>query len=140
MTISVHQIASPPWARPSLRDAEDLAPVVEAWLAANRAAMLDEVRREVERYVNDPDLCVNRDEDGFPCRDRLTGAYYLGDEGYFPGEAESVEISIQCRFLEGPKSGMDRLDDYLSLEVWLRCLPDLSTGFTIFRNTDSSVI
>jgi hypothetical protein len=81
------------------------------------------------------------DEDGFPHRRRLTGSYYIGGEMYEAhADPAVIAVSIQCRCLEHPRAGMDRVGDYLGLQVWLRCYPGRWATFEVFRNTDSSVI
>jgi hypothetical protein len=51
---------------------------------------------------------------------------YLNTPGLY-GEGESFP-------------GVDREDDYLGLEVWLKCVPGRWSSFEVFRNTDSSSI
>jgi hypothetical protein len=106
----------------------------------HRAKMLRVVHREVEAYLNDPRLVFDNDEDGFPHRGRLTGAYYIGGEPYIAHrDPTGFQISVMCRCLERPKPGVNRDDDYLGLEVWLKCVPR-GWSFAVFRNTDSSSI
>lgn len=107
----------------------------------HREKILRAVQREVETYLNDLRLVFVGDEDGFPHRNRLTGAYYIGGESYIAHRDPTwFQISAMCHCLEFPKPGVDREDDYLGLEVWLRCVPPRWASFEIFRNTDSSVI
>jgi hypothetical protein len=47
-------------------------------------------------------------------------------------------LVIRC--LEPPKPGVDREDDYLGLEVRLKCVPGRWASFEVSRNTDSSSI
>ena len=112
-----------------------------AAIQRHREKLLKVVHREVERYLNDPRMVFEGDEAGFPHRSRLTGEYYIGGESYTAHHDPSwFQISIMCRCLEHPKPGVDRDDDYLGLEVWLRSAPRRWATFEVFRNTDSSVI
>ncbi|HLW66672.1 MAG TPA: hypothetical protein VKS79_15260 [Gemmataceae bacterium] len=140
-TFRLIRIEAPEWAtQPDLR----IYRVTVAEYAAiqrHREEMLQVVHREVEAYLNDPRLIFDGDKDGFPHRRRLTGSYYIGGEMYEThGEPVAFVISVMCRCLESPKSGMDREDDYLGLQVWLRCCPGRWSSFEVFRNTDSSSI
>ena len=110
-----------------------------AAIQQHRQTMLAIVHGDVEAYLNNPDLYFDGDGEGFPHRQRLTGAYYVGGELYI-GHVEPawVQISVICRCLERPKAGLDRDDDYLGLEVWLKCVPGNWSSFELFRNTDSS--
>lgn len=135
------EIDPPEWAtQPDL----SISCVTVAEFAAiqrHREKMLRVVHREIERYLNDPRLVFDGDEDGFPHRRRLTGEYYIGRESYTAHRNPDLfQISIKCRCLEHPKPGVDRDDDYLGLEVWLKCVPGKWASFEVFRNTDSSVI
>jgi hypothetical protein len=105
-----------------------------------RDRMLQVVHREIEAYLNDPRLYFDGDDEGFPHRRRLTGQYYIGSESYIAhSDPAWFQISIKCHCLEPPKPGVDREDDYLGLEVWLKCIPG-RWSFAVFRNTDSSSI
>jgi hypothetical protein len=99
------------------------------------------IHSEVEAYLNDPRLVFDGNQEGFPHRRRLTGAYYIGSESYIAHrDPKWFQISVMCRFLEPPKPGVDREDDYLGLEVWLKCVPGRWSSFEVYRNTDSSSI
>jgi hypothetical protein len=112
-----------------------------AAIQRHRDRMLKVVHREVEAYLNDPRLCFDGDDEGFPHRRRLSGAYYIGGESYSAqSDPAWFQVSIMCRCLEPPKAGVDRDDDYLGLEVWLKCVPGRWESFEVFRNTDSSSI
>ena len=113
-----------------------------AAIQKHRDKMLKAVHREVEAYLNDPRLYFDGDEDGFPHRGRMTGAYYIGSESYTAHDDRPawVQIGIMCRCLEGSKPGVDDEDDYLGLEVWLKCVAGRWATFEVFRNTDSSSI
>lgn len=107
----------------------------------HRDRMLKAVHHEVEAYLNDPRLYFDGNDEGFPHRHRLTGAYYFGGESYFSHSGPAwFQIGIKCHCLEPPKRGMDRDGDYLGLHVWLKCVPGRWSSFELFRNTDSSSI
>ena len=99
------------------------------------------VHLEVEAYVYDPGLVFEGDREGFPHRRRLTGSYYVGSESYIAHrDPDWFQISIMCKCLEPAKPGVDREDDYLGLEVWLKGVLGRRPSFKVFRNTDSSSI
>jgi hypothetical protein len=105
-----------------------------------RNEMLDIVQQEVESYLNDPQLYFDGNEDGFPHRQRLTGAYYIGGESYDAHTNPAwIQIRISCHCLEPLRSGLDREDDYLGLDVWIKCVPG-RWSFSVCGNTDSSSI
>ncbi|MGL6073534.1 MAG: hypothetical protein ACRC8S_05150 [Fimbriiglobus sp.] len=133
------RIEPPDWARqPDL----SITVVTVAEFGAiqrHREKMLRVVHREVEAYLNDPELYG--EGESFPDRLRMTGAYYIGSESYIAHRDPAwFQISVLCRCLEGPKAGVPRDDDYLGLEVWLKCVPGRWASFEVFRNTDSSSI
>ncbi len=112
-----------------------------AAIQRHRDKLLRAVHREVEAYLNDPRLVFDGDEEGFPHRRRLTGTYYIGGESYIAHrDPDWFQISVLCRCLERPRPGVDSEDDYLGLEVWLKCVPGRWASFEVFRNTDSSSI
>jgi hypothetical protein len=114
---------------------------VFAAIQRHRDKLLKVVHREVEAYLNDPRLVFDGDEDGFPHRGRLTGTSYIGGESYTAHDDPAwIQISIMCRCLERPKAGVEREDDYLGLEVWLKTVPGRGSSFEVYRNTDSSSI
>lgn len=109
-----------------------------AAIQRHRDKLLRAVHREVEAYLNTPGLYG--EGESFPDRLRMTGAYYIGAESYTAHRDPTwFQIGVVCRCLEHPKAGMDREDDYLGLEVWLRCVPG-RWSFEVFRNTDSSSV
>lgn len=110
-----------------------------AAIQRHREKLLRAVHPEVEAYMNDPRLYGV--SESFPDRVRMTGAYYIGRESYTAHRGPTwFQISVQCRCLERPKPGVPRDDDYLGLEVWLKCVPGQWSSFEVFRNTDSSSI
>jgi hypothetical protein len=135
------RIEPPPWATQPDLSITGVTVVDFAAIQKHRDKMLKVVHREVEAYLNDPRLHFDGDEDGFPHRGRLTGTYYIGSESYIAHAKPAwFQISILCRCLEGPKPGLDCEDDYLGLEVWLKCITGRWGTFEVFRNTDSSSI
>jgi hypothetical protein len=105
----------------------------------HRTPMLKVVHNEVENYLNEPGLYYDGDEDGFPNRAQMTGEYYVSDETYESKVGPPwYRIAVQCHCLGRRVPGRGA-NDYLGLEVWLRCDPVMWT-FEVFRNTDSSVI
>ena len=110
-----------------------------AAIQRHREKLLRAVHREVEEYLNTPGLYG--EGESFPDRLRLTGAYYIGGESYIAHRNPAwFQISVQCRCLERPKPGVPREDDYLGLEVWLKCVPGRWASLEVFRNADSSSI
>lgn len=110
-----------------------------ATIQRHREMLLRAVQREVEAYLNTPGLYG--EGESFPDRLRMTGAYYVGAESYIAHRDPAwFQISVRCHCLEGPKAGVPRDDDYLGLEVWLKCVPGRWSSFEVFRNTDSSSI
>lgn len=110
-------------------------------IRTRRDRMLKVVHKEIESYLNTEGLYYDDPEDeGFPNRVRMTGDYYISDESYaVDDDTGGFLISIRCHCLGRRVAKNRRPDDYLGLEVWLRCEPPRWT-FTVFRNTDSSVI
>ncbi len=133
------RIEPPEWAtQPDL----SITGVTVAEFAAiqrHRAKLLRAVQQEVESYLNTPGLYA--EGESFPDRLRMTGAYYIGRESYIAHRHQPwFQISVMCRCLEHPKAGVSREDDYLGLEVWLKCVAGRWSSFEVFRNTDSSSI
>ena len=111
----------------------------DAAIQPYRDKLLRAVHREVEAYLNARGLYS--EGDSFPDRSRMTGAYYFGAESYVADRDPAwFQISVMCHCLERPKPGVAREDDYLGLEVWLKCVPGRWSSFEVFRNTDSSSI
>jgi hypothetical protein len=135
------RIDPPPWATQPDLSITAVTVAEYATIQRHRGKLLRAVHRELEAYVNDPRLVFDGDDEGFPHRRRLTGAYYLGGESYIAHRAPAwFQISVMCRCLEPPKPGVPREDDSLGLEVWLKCVPGRWGSFEVFRNTDSSSI
>jgi hypothetical protein len=141
LKLRLMRIEPPQWAmQPDLR-IYGVTVAAYAAIQQHREKMLAVIHQAVEAYLNDPLLVFDGDEDGFPHRRRLTGAYYIGDELYQAlADPAAFTISIMCRCLERSKPGVDRDDDYLGLQVWLKCFPGQWSSFEVFRNTDSSSI
>ena len=108
-------------------------------IQARRDRMLKVVHKEVEDYLNTTGLYSEGNGDGFPNRSRMTGEYYTAEETYTADDdTDGFMISIKCHCL-GHRVKSRKASDYLGLEVWLECDESYRT-FTVFRNTDSSVI
>jgi len=133
------RVEPPDWARQPRVSIEGVAEADFAAIQRHRDKLLRTVHEEVEAYLNTSELYG--EGESFPDRLRMTGAYYIGDESYTAHRKPAwFQISIRCHCLERPKAGVDRDDDYLGLEVWLKCVPDRWSSFEVFRNTDSSSI
>lgn len=132
------RISPPAWARAPRVAVDGVSAADYQALVQQRDGMLATVHAEIVAYLSDPRLCF--DDDLFPARGRLTGEYYVGDETYIAHASPTwFHISIRCRCTEGPKPGMDRDDDYLGLEVWLKYSPARPGVFEVC-GTDSSSI
>jgi hypothetical protein len=135
------RIEPPEWVtQPGLR--VTLVVVAEyAAIQQHRDKLLKAVHRAVEAYLNDPRLVFAGDEDGFPHRQRLSGTYYIGGESY-TAHRDPVwfQICFKCRCQQRAAPDGGRADDYLGLDVWLKCLPGRWASFEVYRNTDSSSI
>ncbi len=135
------RIEPPDWARQPDLSITGVTVAEYAAIQRQRAKLFRVVQREVEVYLNDPRLVFDGDEEGFPNRRRLSGAYYIGSETYIAHrDPVWFQISIMCRCLEPPRPSMEDGDDYLGLEVWLKCVPGRWSSFEVYRNTDSSSI
>jgi hypothetical protein len=135
------RIEPPEWAtQPGL--CITLVEVAEyAAIQRHRDKLLKAVHQAVEAYLNDPRLVFDGDEDGFPHRKRLSGAYYIGGESYWAHRDPTwFQIGVKCRCLESPTADGGRAGDYLGLDVWLKCVPGRWASFEVYRNTDSSSI
>ena len=137
--LRLKRVEPPTWATQPDLSVTGVTVAEYAAIQRHRDKLLRAVHREVERYLNTPGLFG--EGEGFPDRLRMTGAYYIGGESYTAHrEPGWFQISVLCRCLEHPKAGVDREDDYLALEVWLKCQPGRWSAFKVFRNTDSSSI
>ncbi len=132
------RIAAPAWAKApdavlnSVRLSEYRA------VQEHRAALLRAVHDEVQRYFDDTDLVF--ESESFPSRGRLTGEYYLGEESYEMHVGPVwIQIGVACHCLERANGSGRPEQDYLGLNVWVRCDPQ-AWSFEVFRNTDSSSI
>jgi hypothetical protein len=138
-TFRMNRIDPPEWARQPVRNITGVTTAEYAAIQRNRDELLRIVHREVEDYLNTPGLFG--EGESFPDRLRMTGEYYIGDESYIAHHNPAwFQISVKCRCLERPKSGLARDDNYLGLEVWLKCVPERMSSFDVFRNTDTSSI
>lgn len=135
----VFRIEPPEWATQPDLSVTGVTVAEYAAIQRNRDKLLRAVHREIEAYLNTQGLYGECDS--FPNRLRMTGSYYIGSESYIAHRKPAwFQISVFCRCLEHPKAGMDREDDYLGLEVWLKSVPGRWSSFEVFRNTDSSSI
>ncbi len=133
------RIQPPDWAPRPYLNIDGVTDAEYEAIQLHRDELLVAVHWEVEDYLNTPELYS--EGKSFPDRLRMTGMYYIGSESYVAHRDSSwLQISIMCRCLEGPKVGLSRDDDYLGLEVWLKCVPGKWSSFEVFRNTDSSSI
>lgn len=137
--MKLKRIPRPSWSREPRIDDAGISREVYSRICAARELILASIDLEVSKYLSDPEL-VFSSVDEFPSTRRLTGEYYLGDERYFIDPVRGyyrVAVAIRCLGLS--PHGKTLLDDYLGLEIWLECSPEYRT-FSVFRNTDSSVI
>ena len=133
------RIEPPDWATQPDVSISGVTDAEYAAMQRHRDTLLQAVHREVEAYLNAPGMYG--EGESFPDRLRMTGAYYIGSESYIAHrDPDWFQISVLCRCLERPKAGVARDDDYLGLEVWLKCVRDRWSSFDVFRNTNSSSI
>lgn len=139
---SVHRIEPPSWSAKRAAKINGISQANHQDIQRHRDAILTLVQDEVEEYLNTLDLVFDEGEDGFPNRSLMTGQYYIAEEYYdrcageLPG---GIVIAISTRFLEKAWYQGQADFDYLGLEVWIHCDP-ATWRFSIYRNTDSSVI
>lgn len=133
------RVQSPDWAPRPHSEINGLTDAEYTAIQSHRDELLDVVHQEVDDYLNTTGLYS--EGEGFPDRLRMTGTYYIGSESYLAHRDPTwFQISVMCRCLERPKDRSLREDDYLGLEVWLKCVPGRWSSFEVFRNTDSSSI
>lgn len=136
--LSVKRVTRPDSARPPRVRLTQVDQAAYQAIQTYREEMLVIVHDEVQRYLSTPEL-VFEAGGGFPSIPDMTGEYYIGDEGYTAHPGPWYQISIMARF-QGPRlHEQQTCFDYLGLEVWLRHDP-VTREFSIYRNTDSSVI
>lgn len=108
-------------------------------LQRHRDELIRVVHQEIENYLNTPGMYG--EGDSFLDRLRMTGTYYIAAESYFAHrDTLWFQISFKCHCLEHPRVGVERDDDYLGLEVWIKYIPSCLPSIEVFRNTDSSTI
>lgn len=135
----VRRIDRPNWSRGPRVTTEGVSDEMMERLRSAREGLLATVHSEICSYLSDPQLVFDS-ADEFPSTQRLTGEYYISDEYYHVApESGRVRISITAHCLAHPLQPQAPPDDYLGLEVWLESDAD-SRSFSVFRNTDSSVI
>ncbi len=88
-----------------------------------RSALLDAIHRAVVEHL---DLCGLHERDAFPCRECLTGEYYLSsNESYYypghlaPSRTPAVFIKVRCLGWLEPWSEGDKgwAQDYLGISL-----------------------
>lgn len=136
---TINCIDRPSWARERTIDREEISDIVYEAIQSARESLVSTVRSELDSYISNSSL-VFEPEDEFPSHRRLTGDYYWGDESYHvDSQSGSIYLSVMACFLAHPLPSQSVPDDYLGLQVWLEWHGD-SGAFSIWRNTDSSVI
>jgi hypothetical protein len=108
-------------ARVELEDG--FTPQLHARIQELRPALLDAVHGAVVAHL---DQCGLHERDSFPCRERLTGAYYLTtNETYYypgynaPGPTPAVFLKVRCLGWRDPWGEQDKggVDDYLGVSL-----------------------
>ncbi|UCJ15370.1 hypothetical protein K5Q02_16095 [Pseudomonas sp. MM211] len=91
---------------------------------------------QLNTFVNDPRQCFS-DEEQFPCRNRLSGHYYIGSQTFegYSGDGD-YQLWIQIRCLEQTTHAET---DYLGLEVICSFTPATSE-LLIEESFNTSVI
>ncbi len=137
--MKLRRIPRPSWSRVPRIEVAEVPAEIYSRICAARELMLKAIDLEVANYLTNPEL-VFSSFDEFPSSRRLTGEYYVSDEGYFIDSSRGIcRIHVAVRCLGCSPQGKTQLDDYLGLDVWLECSPECRT-FSVYRNTDSSVI
>ncbi|MCE9553700.1 MAG: hypothetical protein K8T91_10060 [Planctomycetes bacterium] len=135
----MNRIEPPDWATQPDLSIMNVTVAEYTSIQRHRDTLLQAVQREIETYLNTPGLFG--EGRSFPDRLRMTGEYYIGAESYIAHRNPVwYQISVMCHCLERAKGSRGRDDDYLGLEVWLKCVPGNWSSFEVFRNTDSSSI
>ncbi|MBL8794752.1 MAG: hypothetical protein JNM56_12665 [Planctomycetia bacterium] len=113
---------APAHVRAETVDLEDgFPPALYERMQTQRAALLEAVQRAVVRHL---ERCAQFERHAFPCRERLTGDYYLG-----PGESyelaadgrPGVVVKARCLGWSDPWNPADRGQsvDYLGIDVYV---------------------
>jgi hypothetical protein len=148
--LPIKRIPVPDWvpahARGVVQRSDGFAEEAYQAVQGHREAILALLHATVESYLRDMAF-----DDGFPRRDRLTGEYYIGSECYSVAinpcrDPVSGVVFVPCyrvnfrvRCLQWPRPPhVPRFDDYLGLDVDIRCDPD-EWRLCVF-GCDSSVI
>jgi len=95
---------------------------VEAYeaLKERRAELFAVADAAVNEYVNNDGLTEEEDGVGhFPNRQRLSGKYWISEEGYDVGDDGDFFVSIMARCLERAWGAILADPDYLGLDVWI---------------------
>lgn len=146
----MRRIPTPEWSRNvTVTVDKDFGEEEYQAVCTHRQETLAAVQRAVEQYVND-DLALGTDEKFFPERSKMTGEYYISDEGYSttdiqyhsnkpPSHTEKrYRFSLMARCLEKPWHGEQTDFDYLGLEIHFEWKPVEQQVF--FMGVDSSSI
>ncbi|HET6249987.1 MAG TPA: hypothetical protein VFE47_20015 [Tepidisphaeraceae bacterium] len=134
----MRRINLPPWARPPVVDSKDVNDRGNKQLDAMRSLVLSAVQDAVQGYIDDVNLVFDRESDGFPAREMLTGDYYIGDEDRAPGATYKLfHLWVMARCI-GICPTRHKPDDYLGLNILLDV--DCDEGTAELMGVDSSVI
>ena len=136
-------IPLPSWARaPHVEVEPAFGRTEHARIEAQRDALLKALDEAVTNWV-----ATHARAEGFPSRDRLSGAYYVSDEHYWvndepwfekAGRSREVRFAIFVRCLE-KTTATNRVDcDYLGLELQFSW--DAEAGKFAWEGIDSSSI
>lgn len=115
-----------------------------------RQEILVAVQQAVEQYVNDDDVVSDMSGHVFPDRSKMTGEYYISDEGYSTRDikyhgskppshtGKRYLFSLAAHCLEKPWYGEQTDLDYLALEIHFEWKPIEQQ--VLFMGVDSSSI
>ena len=98
-------------------------------MQGHRETLLEAVHRGVLRQL---DRCALFERDAFPCREYLTGDYYLApgeSYGYAPGGRPRVIVKARCLGWSDPWNAADRGRpvDYLGIDIYVEFDPEIGT-------------
>ena len=120
------RIELPEWATQRSLSISSVMVAEYAAIQRHRDELLRVVHLEAEAYPQRPGTGIRWLRGGISrIASRVTGMYDVGSESY-PAHRDPAwfQIQVMCRCLEYPKlAGTPREDDYLGLEVWLKCVP-----------------
>ncbi len=121
----VRLIPTPDWANPPDIFVNMLLADYQT-IQIHRERMLEVVHGMIDDFFNVTGYIAEAHSDGFPREDVLSGEYYIGCEWYKTEVGpKRFRISIQAYCLSRqPERGIENRN-YLGLEAWLECLPNL---------------